>query len=95
MIIIDSEHDTEIIPEKFFLGECLGIILTKRGMDDYHVCFQVVVEDDDSWFITSGSFSTFWLYDLKEQFDLAIEYCEKNCLEDPDGYGYIFNRTNP
>lgn len=68
--------------EKVFLGGCNGIGLTKRGPDDPHVCFTILTEDDENWFVDSGGASSFWLKDLQTVLAEAMDWIEKNC--DPD-----------
>ena len=36
--------------EAIFLGELVGIMLTKRDRNDPHVMFQIMIEDDGGWF---------------------------------------------
>lgn len=80
----------EIKTEALFLGECKGIALTRRGKDDPHVCMSILTEDDEQWFESSNPSSSYWMKDLQEQLNNAIEWIEKNCDKDPDGFGYVF-----
>ena len=75
--------------EKLFLGKCAGIGLRKRDVDDLNIVFNILYEDDENWFEESGKgFSSYWLPDLIEQSQLALNWMKENanCEE----YGYSF-----
>ena len=74
--------------EKPFLGSCHGVILTRRGKDDPHVCMHIITEDDGNWHISDTGFSTFWLPKLISVLQEAQDWMEKNC--DPDTHGWKF-----
>lgn len=78
------------IPIKSFRGSCFGVNLVKRGPDDPHICFQIIVEDDENWFDREQSNgSSFWIDELIEQLTAAKQYMNANTL--PDGqYGFKF-----
>ena len=57
---------------KDFKGSCKGVRLTQRGVNDKHICIQILTEDDGNWFVDGkNSFSTSWMEDLQEQLELA------------------------
>ena len=33
-----------------FKGMCKGVRLEKRGLNDNHICVQILTEDDENWF---------------------------------------------
>jgi len=78
--------DNVIAYEKIFIGKCHGVILTQRGKKDPHVCVQIITEDDDNWFISDNSFSSFWLPDLMSILEEAFDWIDKNCVEDDCGW---------
>ena len=74
-----------------FKGECKGIGLRKRGVNDPHVEVVLLVEDDETWYET-GSFSSCWIDELIEKLQEAKKYLE---TKEPDiyngvQYGYKF-----
>jgi len=86
MLIRDKDKMFE--PKEVFLGSCLGIALEERDVDDPHVMILIIVEDDGSWFVDSGGFSSYWLYDLREQIIKAEEWMDKNCIKGAWGYEF-------
>jgi hypothetical protein len=80
--------DKEIVYEKIFLGKCHGVILTHRGKSDPHVCVQIITEDDDNWFISDNSFSSFWLPDLMSILEEAFDWIDKNCDDGDCGWKF-------
>ena len=74
--------------EKSFFGSCHGVILTRRGKDDPHVCVQVITEDDENWFISSNSLSSHWLPNLICVLQEAQGWMEKNCEKDDCGWKF-------
>ncbi len=78
--------DNEIVVEKSFLGKCHGVILTRRGKDDPHVCMQIITEDDENWFVSDSDFSAFWLPGLISVLQEAQTWIEKNCLAEHGGW---------
>lgn len=82
---------------QLFLGGCLGIGLSQRSGTDPHVCFEVLVNDDDWWTplkSNGGGISSYWLVDLQRQLAAAEAWCENHCDEawSTDGriYGWNF-----
>ncbi len=90
--IKDEEYD--IPNEHLFLGDCLGVALRPRGRDDNHIMINVLMEDDETWFIGgSVDCSSYWIDDLIEQVNKANEWMKENALPDtyPNGVcGYKF-----
>jgi len=78
--------------QKTFLGECLGIGLYSRGVNDPHVYLDILIEDDDNWFEYSRGFSASWLPELHRLTQEAILWLENNCDKDTttDIICYIF-----
>ena len=71
-----------------FLGSCFGVILTRRGREDPHICFQIVVEDDGNWFVSENGGDSYWLAELHEQMGRAIEWCKNNAQPDKRNIGW-------
>lgn len=70
-------------PRAYILGDCYGVMLHPRGINDLHVCFTILVEDDDFWYFkenTGGS--SYWLPDLRAQVFRADEWCKQYALPD-------------
>lgn len=86
-------------PRAYILGDCYGVMLRPRGINDLHVCFTILVEDDGYWYIkknTGGS--SHWLSDLRTQLFNAEEWYKQFTLPDigKDGiqYGYRFKQID-
>ena len=86
-------------PRAYILGDCYGVMLHPRGINDLHVCFTILVEDGGYWYIkknTGGS--SHWLSDLRTQSFNAEEWCKQFTLPDigKDGiqYGYRFKQID-
>lgn len=73
-----------------FLGHCTGVGLSERGLNDLHVCITILHEDDENWFPSEGSLSSFWIDDLQSQLVIARAWMELNCDKDPEGWGWTF-----
>lgn len=96
----DGKHNTIVSfmqsdsPRAYVLGDCYGIMLHPRGINDLHISFTLLVEDDDYWYISkSGEGSSFWLPDLRAQVFRAEEWCKQYALPeivDKVQYGYKF-----
>lgn len=70
-------------PRAYILGDCYGIMLHPRGVNDLHICFTILVEDDDFWYFNeNGGGSSFWLSDLRAQVFRAEEWCKQYALPD-------------
>lgn len=76
----------QIKTEALFLGKCMGVALTCRADNDPHVCISVLSEGDGRWFASNYPSSSYWMKDLQEQLNNAIDWIEKNCDKSPDGY---------
>ncbi len=48
-----------------FKGSCMGVRLAPRGTGDQHICFEILVEDDEVWH-TKMSASSAWLDEMIE-----------------------------
>ena len=46
---------------------CVGIAIYLRGKEkeDRHLCWTVIVEDDENWFVSRNGISTAWLHELE------------------------------
>lgn len=62
-----------------FLGDCFGVVLTKRGPNDPHVCFTIIVEDDGTWAERSES-SFYWMKDLQDVLKASTKFVKKFCI---------------
>lgn len=70
--------------EKDFKGECKGVRLINRGVNDPHISIEILTEDDENWFVsTTSPFSSGWIDDLIVQLQLAKAYME---TQEPDIY---------
>ena len=77
-----------------FKGRCKGVELIKRGINDNHICINILTEDDGNWFVSKSEigFSSSWIDELIEQLQNAKKYIE---TQEPDmyegrQYGYKF-----
>lgn len=81
--------DKDVNPfEKIFLGECVGIVLKKRSENDLHVCFQIIIEDDEGWFISEHKISSNWLNDYLEVLIYTKKWCDMNCDKNDEGWAF-------
>lgn len=70
-------------PRAYILGDCYGIMLHPREVNDLHVCFTILVGAADFWyFYEGGDGSSFWLSDLRAQVFRAEEWCKQYALPD-------------
>jgi hypothetical protein len=69
-----------------FRGNCFGVGLKQRGKNDKHICFVILVEDDESWFISKDDASTYWLPELMSMMQDALNWLDKNAIKTEDGY---------
>ena len=82
-------YDDETINyEKVILGACHGVVFTRRGKDDPHVCMQIITEDDENWFVSDNSFSTYWLPQLMTVLQEARDWMDKNCDKTDEGWTF-------
>ena len=79
---------------KEFKGECKGIRLFPRGVNDNHICIVILTEDDGNWFVSDHYFSSFWTDDLIKQLQLAKAYMETQTPDIYDGVQYGWKFTN-
>lgn len=68
---------------KEFKGQCKGVRLVPRGINDPHICVQIITEDDENWFESDKSFSSAWLDELIEQLQEARVWL---ATQEPDIY---------
>lgn len=88
--IYDHTGETPIEYEHSIFGRCHGVLFVRRGKDDSHVCIQPITEDDGNWFVTSNSFSSYWLPDYISLMEEARDWLERHCEQYSDGYGWRF-----
>ena len=73
-----------------FVGSCLGIVLRNRSEHDKHICFTIVVEDDETWYEKDvGLSSSFWMPELVEALAKASKWMTHNAVPD-SVWGYKF-----
>lgn len=79
--------------KKVFFGSCHAIGLRNRGEKDNHVCFEILVGDDDSWVISKYGASAYWIPGLigilQEANDWLKANAEPHILNNIQ-YGYMF-----
>lgn len=70
-------------PRVYILGDCFGIFLHQRSVEDKHVAFTILVEDGGYWMPKNGwGDSSYWLPDLRAQVFRADEWCKMYALPD-------------
>lgn len=75
---------------KSFRGKCVGIGLRRRGENDPHVLFEILLEDDEYWFIPQNfQASSYWLPELQDCLQQAQDWMNRNCDKDGE-WGYKF-----
>ena len=92
MDIFEEDINSEIVHT--IKGTCVGIVLTKRGNNDPHICWQLIVEDDENWYIQRNSFSSFWILDLKMVISQMEEWLENNA-EKEEYFGWRMKEVRP
>lgn len=75
------------------LGGQFGVEIVPRGRDDDHACIQILSEDDDNWFESGSSFSSFWLDDLIKVLQSAKTELQTNYEKEEFGYKFKKRRT--
>ena len=73
-----------------FLGKCMGVELSQRGMNDPHILVNILMEDDENWF-KKASFSSSWLDEMIQQLQAAKAFCETQEKDMHNGRQYGFN----
>jgi hypothetical protein len=66
-----------------FKGDCKGVRLKNRSENDNHICVEILTEDDENWFVSETSFSSYWIDELIEQLQNAKSFIE---TQEPDIY---------
>jgi hypothetical protein len=61
----------------------VGIKLEKRGDNDNHICIRFLGEDDEHWWETDVSFSSYWIDEYIKMLQAAKAVCE---AQEPDIY---------
>lgn len=78
---------------KAFKGQCTGVVLEKRkdweNLNDPHVYFFMIVEDDGNWFESkTGYASSYWIDDTIEQLQIARDWMNKYCRKIQHGWEF-------
>lgn len=69
-----------------FKGTCFGIRLKIYG--EGRIGFICLVEDDGIWHERPHMGSTFWLSELRDQINLALDYLDNSPLVEEYEWGY-------
>jgi len=74
-----------------FKGQCVGVSLDKRGIEDDHILISLLIEDDEEWF-KKLSISSSWLDEMIDVLNQAKEFVK---TQEPDiidnvQYGFKF-----
>ena len=79
--------------EKMFINGIVGIVLKKRGVDDSHIVFHLIVLDDRKYWRnhTRGNYSSYWLGSLSAVLRAATTWCKKQGITSCGGYGWDFS----
>ena len=84
-----THYEEEVVDyEKVILGKCHGVLLTRRGTNDPHVCMQIITEDDENWFVSDSSFSSFWLPNFMTVLREAQDWINQNCDLTDEGWSF-------
>lgn len=80
-----------------FKGNCIGVRLEERGPNDPHICFTLMVENDENWF-DKMSVSSYWLDETIAVLQVAKDAIERRGEPDIDEktggtYGYKFKNN--
>ena len=74
--------------EKFkirFLGNCMGVGINPRGINDDALMVTLLTEDDENWFSSNQTFNSYWLDEMITQLQAAKAYIEFQ-KDKPNGY---------
>jgi len=85
---VNNEGDLADDYIKIFVGNQAGIALTKRAVNDPHVCFMMLGEDDNAWFPMTGTSSSFWLPEYIEVLQYAQDWLDKNAEKKKWGWNF-------
>ena len=67
-------------------GDCVGIALFQRGKNDSHICWQLLVEDDGSWYVSEYGHSSFYIPDLEGVISKMQDWLKKNAVFEKYGW---------
>jgi hypothetical protein len=74
-----------------FKGHCKGVRLVPRGVNDNHICFEILTEDDGNWFLSENSSSSHWCEELIAMMQMALEYMKTQEPDMHEGTQYGWN----
>lgn len=82
-----------------FKGELVGVRLRPRQshINDLHVLFEIIHEDDGTWAVSDAPISSHWVGDYLQVLAEAQAWMQKNCepdMHDGKQYGWNFRPTN-
>lgn len=70
-------------------GECVGVDFIPRGKKDNHVCLDIYIEDDETWF-KKMTLSSYWIDDFIKVLQQTKEKLQSDFDKDPSGFGYRY-----
>lgn len=77
-----------------FKGNCIGVRLEERGgPSDRHICFKLLIEDDENWIETDFSVSSGWIDETIKMLQAARAHMKDHAQPDiTEGrqYGWKF-----
>jgi hypothetical protein len=82
-MVFDEEKYEHVV-----LGKCFGFGLRRRHDNDPHVCWILLVEDDENWFPSQHGGSSFWLKDVQQVLKKTIEWLNNNCIKTNEGWSF-------
>lgn len=72
-----------------FRGVCQGVGLKQRGPNDPHICYVILTEDDEYWFVSKEqSASSYWMPELMDCFQQAQDWMENHAVKESCGYRF-------
>ncbi len=81
---VEPCHTQEVIT---FYGGCHAVRLHYRGINDHHICWEILTEDDGNWFLSKEGASSSWLPELIELLTKAEKWMYEHAK--PDIYNNI------
>jgi hypothetical protein len=77
-----------------FLGDCMGVRLVPRGPGDDHICFEILAEDDENWFVKGSMTDSGWIDEMIAMLQAAKRYLKTQQPDMHEGrqYGWNFRR---
>lgn len=85
----------DVVPRVNVKGRCIGVQLEQRGLNDNHIMFRLLVEDDEVWYPQDFCVSSAWLDETIVVLTTMREMIQRTGVPDMHNgrqYGFNFKR---